>query len=279
MVSWRRLHVKGFRLIVYWRQTLFGLLIFSRSRPAQLDLLLSSLEKYSLTNFEVNVLYKNDKEYEEGYNRFHFYHPYVNLIEETDFCNQTKEILSRYEFCGISTDDCICCKEFEFKSKHMIGVDVFSLRYGLNTTLQHWADNSIQPALVKYTDESETICWDTRLHHALNNYGFIFGSDCHIYSKRYLQLIKDVDFKSINQLESYLFNNCRDKINPFIRSFRQSVVFNCPGNNQSGQTKTDNSLNFEEINKKFLLGQRFDLSCLDNVKIVGAHQICPLTMM
>lgn len=257
----------------------FGLIAWSFNRAAQLDLLLSSVERFAPDQFDIFVLYKSVGEFIEGYNLCKSYHPKVNFVSETNFCEQTKDILAEREYFGVSTDDTVVFRPFELDESLMNNVDIFSLRYGLNTTLQDPFTNIYQPALSMYFDEGDTISWDSRLYHPLNNYGFLFGHDMHIYSKRYREIIAETNFKKTNELESWLFNNARHKINPIIRSFKHSVAINIPANNTSGCTETDNSLPLEEVNAKFIAGKRFDITSVLNTKIIGCHQLVDLNMV
>lgn len=266
---------------------MIGLLVWSYNRPAQLDFLLRSIERYCPNTFEINVIFKSSGgKFAEGYEKLESYHENVNFYYEENLAQDTKNILSKYDYCAVSTDDTVIYRSFTLPKREFCKTDVFSLRYGLNTIVQDPFNNTIQPSLIKYSIWTENdiypdntiIEWDSRLHHPLNNYGFLFGHDMHIYSRRYLELIQDFDFKKINELESWLYNNCRDKINPFIRSFKHSVAVNIPANNTSGVTQTDNSAPLEVINQKFLDGKRFRFEELEKAKIMGAHQRCDLVM-
>lgn len=258
----------------------FSLLIWSYNRAAQLDLLLSSIDRFCPRQFETYVLYKSvGKEFAEGYEICKKSHPNINFVVEHDFNRQTKEILSFHDYMGVSTDDTVVYRPFTLTEHDMRNVDVFSLRYGFNTTIQDPFTQIVQPSLVNFVDEVNTISWDTRSYHPLNNYGFIFGHDLHVYTQRYADIIKDAPFKKANELESWLVYNGRDKINPFIRSFKESVAINIPGNNTSGVTQTDNSLPLEETNRKFLEGKRFNLEDVLKEKIVGCHQLFDLNMI
>ncbi len=226
------------------------------------------------------MLYKaKGNDFAAGYEICKKYHPDINYVDEYDFNLQTKEILSYRDYFGVSTDDTAVFKPFTLQVEDMRNVDIFSLRYGFNTTVQDPFTQSIQPALTRYTDEGDTISWDSRYHHPLTNYGFQFGHDLHVYSTKYRELIADAPFKKANELESWLFNNCRDKVNPFIRSFKHSVAINIPGNNTSGYTETDNSLPLDVVNTKFLSGKRFNLEDILKEKIVGCHQLMNLNMV
>lgn len=257
----------------------FGLLVWSFNRAAQLDLLISSIERFCPLQFDIFCLYKaKGNDFAAGYELCKKYHPDINYVDEYDFNTQTKEILSYRDYFGVSTDDTVVFKPFTLQVEDMRNVDIFSLRYGFNTTVQDPFTQIIQPALTRFTDEGHTISWDSRYYHPLNNYSFLYGHDAHIYSKRYCEIVQELEFKKANELETVLFNTCRNKINPIIRSFKHSVAINIPGNNTSGYTQTDNSLPLDKVNQKFLNGQRFRMDEILSMKIVGCHQLCDLVM-
>lgn len=255
-----------------------GLLVWSFNRPAQLDLLLQSLDHFCPNQFDVNVIWKGEGDYEEGYIKCFGYHHRVWEHREFDFNAQTNYILGFYPYCAISTDDTVVFQPFRLVEEHLYGVDIFSLRLGLNTIIQEPFSGRIQPALNRYSDEVGTISWDSRYYHPHSNYGYQFGMDMVLYSKRYAELVKEIPFKKTNDIEGFLSTHARDKINPIIRSFKHSVAVNIPGNNLSGVTQADNSINFKETNDKFLEGKRFRLKEIEEMKVVGCHQLQDLVM-
>ncbi len=256
----------------------FSLLIWSYNRSAQLDLLLSSLERFCPSQFNTYVLYKAEgSEFTAGYELCKEYHTKVNFVKETNFCGQTKELLALTKYTAVSTDDTVATAEFTIKEEYMQNVDVFSLRLGFNSTIQDPFSGKRQPALNRFVDEGETIVWDTRNYHPLTNYGFIAGHDLVIYGQKYKDLVSSLSFKKANELETKLFH-IRDQFCPYIRSFKKSVGVNIPGNNSSGITETDNSLPFEVINRKFVSGKRFRFKEILEMDVVGCHQLCSLVM-
>lgn len=236
------------------------------------------MEKFCDGQFKTKVLFKDCPEYAKGYDICESYHPKVDFIPEVDFQLQTKKLVSEGNYIAVSTDDTVIYREFSLTERHLDKVDIFSLRYGLNTTVQDEFTNLIQPALTTYSDEGDTISWDIRDYNPLYNYGFPFGHDMHVYSSKYAELVGEANFNKTNQLETWLFNNGRERINPHIRSFKHSVAVNIPGNNTSGVTQTDNSLPLEEINQRFLSGMRFRLDEIESMKVVGCHQTHGLVM-
>lgn len=260
-------------------QNKFGLIIWSKDRAAQLDLLLRSIEKFCPNQFEIHVLfYASNPALFDGYSICRQSHKNVYFHFEFNFCRQTKEIISWFDYICLSTDDTIVISPFQLTEEHMANIDVFSLRLSPKSIIQEPFSGRLQPALTRFVDEGETICWDFRDYNPHENFGYPFGMDMHVYNRRYYELIKDLDFNKTNQMESYLTINCRNKINPFIRSFKEQKAFNCPVNNTSGSTLSDNSLPFNEANDKFLSGKRFNIDDLNGIKINGCHQCVNLEL-
>lgn len=254
------------------------LLIWSKDRAGQLDLLLQSIEKFC-PQFNVHILYKaSNQNYNEGYKKLESYFPECHYHPEFNFRKQTLDILGLNKYVCISTDDTVLTRPFSLKEEHIANVDIFSLRLGWNTVVQEPFSGRIQPTLSRYVDEGETVIWDSRLYNPYDNYGYQFGMDMVLYNQRYYDLVKKIEFKRTNDIEGYLSTHCRDKINPFMRSFKESVAVNIPSNNISGVTQADNSLPFEEVNSKFLDGYRFRLKEVEDTKIVGCHQLISLVM-
>ena len=253
------------------------LLVWSKDRAAQLDLLLESVKVFG-PSLKPYIIYKADGEYKKGYEKCIGRFPTSVFIEETDFRQNTLSILERCKYFCISTDDTVLFRSFSWNENLMDNVGCFSLRLGQNCLVQEPFTKRLQPALTKFSDEEETISWDSRLYHPFNNFGYLYGMDMCIYGKRYYELIKEVKFKKTNDIESYLTQLCQGLMNPFIRSFKHSCAVNIPANNISQVTHTDNSVDIERTNQKYLDGYRFTLESVFLNKIVGCHQIMNFRM-
>ncbi len=125
-----------------------------------------------------------------------------------------------------------------------------------------------------YIDEGNTISWNFTKYHPHDNYGYVFGLDMHLYRRdKFLNLIQSIPWNNTNELETGLFH-CKNKVLPFIRSFKHSVAVNVPVNNMSGATIAGKyyAYSVESLNELFLQGKRISLTSLDNVIIAGSHQ-------
>lgn len=245
-----------------------NIVIFSKDRPAQLDLLLESMNKYCNSwRAEYNVIYTfSSSAFKEGYEKVIHKYKEFNFIKQENFSLQLLDIIKKSKIIGLITDDSLFYKES--KQPFLDDVGVYSCRYGLNTVMQDPFNKTYQPILNKFTTESETIKWNSLWYHPLNNYGFQCSMDGHFYKSKNLLEMINFEFSNPSQLESNLFNR-RQIINPWIRSEKESSLVNIPLNNAGGYTNFIQA-NLEEINKKYLEGKKIKYK-ID--KIIGCHQI------
>lgn len=252
-------------------------IIWSKNRSSQLDLLLRSLQLNCKSKYTIDVIYTwSNEEFGEGYDSLDLCGKYdISMIPEKDFYQDTLNAVQGDYIC-LCTDDTVFYRQFAlFNIQEVMTKDVvtFSLRYGLNTTLQNCFTNLYQPPLANYEEIDNTIKWSHRNYHPHMNYGYPFGLDAHIYRKEdLLKWMKSFHFNNTNELESNFFKlgpTCA----PNITSFRQSVAVNIPWSNLSGVTKS-NAISLEDMNKNFLEDKRISLDTIIESadEVVGSHQ-------
>lgn len=262
------------------------LIIFSKDRACQLDLLLRSIKRNCPDTFITTILYTySNQDFKLGYanlflRRKEFGPLFSNkfwFIEERNFQDDIKNLIEEksFEWVALSTDDTVIYRQmpdfWTWKNKLTPDICTFSLRYGLNTTLQDCFRNLYQPLLNGYQDEGDTISWDFSQYHPNANYGYPFGLDMHIYRRDILwSLIKNMEFNDSNQLESGLFYK-KHLCPSLIRSFKESVAVNIPSNNISGVTQAMEN-NLLELNSKYLEGYEISLEDIMKERIIGSHQ-------
>ena len=224
---------------------MISLLIWTKDRACQLELLLRSLPKGLF--FSVTTLYKTtSNEYQKGYDKLKELYPeYFFINEDTNggLEAQTRALItsSRDTKCKIclSTDDTVFYRQPSLTKEEIeqtITSDVctFSFRYGLNTVMQNCHTGELQPSLNIYEDKGNYLRWNFDDYYPLSNYGYPFGLDMHVYDADLLfQLINNIRFKNTNQLESGLFN-LRHIVPRIICAEKQSSAVNIPCNNMSG---------------------------------------------
>lgn len=247
-----------------------GLLIFSKDRDAQLDLLLRSVNDNNL-NCNVTILYKTGGIFQVGYDTLRKKYPQHNWYHERNFQDDTKIILRSFLDNGLTsfafaTDDCVLYRPLKFTPTVNHG-EVFSLRLGLNTTVQNCHTGEMQPVLNTYVDYGSYLEWNPKNYNPQHNYGYPLALDLHVlYTQQILNML-NFNFYNTNLLEGNL-----QKFNSQIqimRSFHESVAVNVPCNNLSGFTQTSDNYSREELHNRFMARETLYVK---PDKIVGCHQ-------
>lgn len=262
------------------------LVVWSKDRACQLDCLLQSIERFAPNTFSVCVVAKSSNDiFREAYDQVFAEHKVLAIGHETngDFHYLTNQFINLAgEQIAFSTDDTILYREPETPILEAAKcASIFSLRYGLNTIVQDYHTGRKQPILrnpARHPSMPDVIAWAWRHYHPLNNYGYPFGLDLHIYNTKMLKdILRGAHYDTSNQLETLLFEK-RDLAPPFISSYDTSVAVNVPVNNMSGITRggEDYGYTIEELNNRYLAGMRIDLDDLCSHEIVGSHQELPL---
>ena len=257
---------------------MIDLIVWSKDRACQLDLLLRSIKK-NANLFKVSVLYLSSDSHKESYEKVIDEHKDVNFIKENDFRSDT---ISLIESCDdvicFSTDDMVFYREspynYEMLKNFLPSINsVFSFRLGLNTVKQDIHNNTYQQALNSFTKITENIIgWQTRYYNPVSNYGYPIALDTHIFPiSTILPLIKRTDWINTNTLEgnlqrySYIFE--------YMYSFDKSVSVNIPVNNMSNFTESGINHNYsiEYLRDMYMSGKKISLD-FSNEKVVGCHQ-------
>jgi hypothetical protein len=255
------------------------LIIFSKDRAAQLELLLRSMEKFGLDKcLDVYIIHTySDAEFARGYveliKQYQYEGPFTFTIEQPDVKSQVLGLIRDDNF-GFSADDNYFWREPPRKDFDNLveNVTAFSLRLGFNTVRQDPFNDVWQAPLSIYDDEGDTIRWDASLYHPLHNYGFPFAFDLHLFNRTVvLPLLKSCQFKTPNQLETEMVKN-GEPYPKFIRSFKESCAVNNPITNMSQITQSL-ELDLREINRRFCDGERLNYK-VD--KIIACHQVLPI---
>jgi hypothetical protein len=263
---------------------MIDILIWSKDRACQLDLLLRSLFK-NLPNFHtchIYILYKasNDK-FQQGYDIISKKYDVV-LIKENDFYTDTMFVLNNgSSHIMFLADDNVFYKHNELSSDRAVGlienngVCCVSLRLGLNTVVQDYY-TQLQSDMPKifYRIDYDILIWEWRLVHRYHNFGYPFALDAHIYNKETILSNLNFDFKDTTQLEG---NYCQqvEHFSKYMCCLEHSVSFNNPTNTISNSGLTagrDHGNSLEFLNDSFINGSQISLDNMEQADIVGCHQ-------
>lgn len=275
-------------------------IIFSKNRPLQLDLCLSSFKKnLNTVTSNIVVIYDCDKEYVNSYKHLRLEHPEVSFWKQgRSLFDAIYIALSAYEnnYACFFTDDCIVYRkedsitdqsiEFIFK---LDCVSCFSMRLGENINIRTFDGGFIHDPLI-YSDSIKVarasngmICWNRTLHFHGGYWNYPLSVDGHIFRRRdlmewveeivYLDKIKDWDHTP-NTFEKILqrFNL---ESPPMVACPRLSCVVNSPNNRVQNSINNANGekyfLDPLEMLKLFKQGKRIDVDKLDITNIRCPH--------
>ena len=260
-------------------------IISSYNRPAQLNLLLNSINDQWPECDQVTVLWRADNEfYGEGYKKL--YTSFLNKnvgqnplwgIYET---NYKEDLLRTIEQCPndyilMNSDDNVFINRVDFKGMDSLMDNhvAFSLRLGDNINYCLPAKLDIKKPNF-YWESNDFIGWDWMLCDQRGAYGYSQPYDSNIYRKDWLiNLIKDANFKNPFTLEVFM-NEHRDNHRPHMCSFKEpkliSVQANTCGQNDNPNMK-GNGQSLEMLNENYLNGWQISADGLYGMKSTQAH--------
>ncbi len=218
-------------------------LVVSKDRACQLRLLLESI-KLNADNFfnQILIIYKGSNFlYEEGYRKLQAENILPNLAwqAEQDFVSDFKNAINgcgSHFICGI-VDDCVFYKRLpitwqDVESAIQDDVFCFSLRLGLNTTLQYYMNPDKRYRLENYGENALFVKWNWKEWDSTLNYGYPISLDGHIFrTKQLAELTNKYPFDYLRQWEGVIAGKSRDDVpEQNMVSCKQNVLFSIATN-------------------------------------------------
>lgn len=263
--------------------------IFSKDRPAQLDLLLKSLHGNGDSLFhEPIVIYRATTQgFADGYEKCFGYHPdaVARHEEKNDFYHLTMTAVGEsLPLMCFMVDDQIMWRLPGFGGEQVKRVldkytkaPCVSLRLGYNTEWQYQTSHRIGHP--KGKDDAPFVVWNRNLCQPYTNYNYPLSVDAHIFRRNeILGWMEQIAFGQPNQLEARLqaFNN---RVGPLMISPPTSLFVNAAVNRVQDifKNKVGGKAEYKPdvLNTRFLEGGRLSLAnTLQNgdLKITSCHQ-------
>jgi hypothetical protein len=219
-----------------------NIIIFSKNRAAQLDLLLQGL------TLPATILYTYDPEFEAGYKKLIKMYPEFDFVKEINFKGQLIKLIKDEHILFLVDDDFVVepfnvnCKEFKQLKKNKL---ILCLSLRLAPTF-----NEVPPFFPDNT-------WRWKNHH--HSWGYPMSVSSTIFrSKDILPIIIEHDFRNPNELEIVLrksppqrrYMSCCDTMK-FCNNLANKVNYQYPYKNLG--------VSIHELEKDFLSGKRISL--------------------
>jgi hypothetical protein len=267
---------------------MLNVIIFSKNRAMQLDLLLQSiLLNFNVEDYTLNILYKSSNdEYNRGYNTIRDLYPQFKYKKEESFKQDLLSLFNDSKYTVFLTDDDIIYQSFKLNNDELHNIfmltnaNCFSLRLGLNT--KHCYTQQKLNSLEEFkthnfyydTDLIEpVISW--KVGDGTNDYSYPMSVDGHIFKTEYIKnLCEILEYGNPNFFEAMLSNFGRNEM--IISSYKNSKLVNSPINRVQETFKNLSGMKYsyssEDLNEMYLDGLILNLEKMNFNEITGCHQ-------
>jgi SAM-dependent methyltransferase len=265
-------------------RTELDLVVFSKDRPAQLELLLRSAKRFFRgwqdANWSVLYTASND-DFDAGYRRVRAEHPEFRYIDEREhdkpFKELTLDLVGQSELLAFVVDDNVFKEPFQLEAPelHAFRADssIACLSARMCPRMFHcYPTDEITPIPAF---ERGTV-WDWR--EAEGGWGYPMSVDFHIFrSADMVPLLREVEFFNPNSLEGALA--AKPLAAPKMICLPEAAVVNLPVNRVQDTALNRNAGTFEaaDLNAEFVSGRRLALEPIAGVRNVSTHHEMDLT--
>lgn len=261
------------------------IVIFSKDRAMQLDALLRSYFKYVENRVAVKVLFNaSTSSYKEGYDKLiaAYKEKEVAFFEEKSFKRDLlalfdKEVTSSKVF--FLVDDLFFKRELDLREFTSVnpGKHIASLRLGEHLNYSYTLQQEQKlPVFEKCKDYPGFLTWSWE--DADFDWAYPLSVDGHLFATGELRiLLRELDYKAPNSLEAAL-----QLMQPlFVKRkglcFSKSVIVNNPCNKvQTENSNVHGAVSIEELNERWLRGERIQFEAYYGLENKSAHQDLPL---
>jgi len=249
-------------------------LIFSKDRPAQLELLLRTMWTFRKDYKESKhvVIYKaSTEEYRIGYDKAKAFYTTIDFIPEDNFkLNVLNSGVFDEKYLMFLVDDNVFLRPFYGEDNHGMqrlkddeSLCCVSLRVHPNISHCYAYDSSVTSPRMR----SGVWTWKN----ASGDYGYPMSLDGHIFrTADILPLLRDLQYENPNQLEGELSGHPPDR--SLMTGVNKPIVVGVPWNKV--QTENDNrnaGLSYADINQEFLEGKTIQFDSFVDLEPNAVH--------
>jgi len=222
------------------------IIIFSKNRACQLELLLRSLD-INVKDKNVCVIFTSDPDYFAAYNRVIALYPKVRFVVQTNFKSNVLSSMSKEHVLFLVDDEVMvgsfseACPEFaEFQTNQ--DILCVNLRMGRNYDYDFLKDKQVP------IPEFQNGTWEWKKYR--HDWGYPMAVGSHIFrTKDLLPVLERIEFDNPNTLESGMRGTI-DK--PLMIGFERGKIVNIPVNRVGSVPNRIGNITASQLNDKFM---------------------------
>jgi len=260
-----------------------NIIIFSKNRAMQLELLLRSLkDNFHYPIRKIFILYTyTDEEYKTGYDIIKKMYQKPNwILQNKNFKNDMDSILnqieSKYLLC--LSDDCVVIRSVvldKLLKLYTSDVIVISMRTAKYITESYGA--SFKLGTAKFIENNNYLKWKWIDEDQRGDWGYPHGIDSNIYrTEIFKTIVLNGNYKNPPTIET-LLQRYKDRNKPYMVSDIQSLIISVPVNTvraDGGCKHGDNpKYTTKALNKEFLNKLRISTGNVYNINNEYIHQL------
>lgn len=227
-------------------------LIFSKNRPAQLELCFRSHKRF--WGEEVTVLYTRDFDYREGYEKLRLKYKDVYFELETDFRKQVIDYVKRNKLPVFYCDDDVMIRPYLDITDKLENPDIACISQRMDHRYNYCFDSDVPVEIPRFIDNM----WEWKKYPL--DWGYPMSVLGNIFRQEdLLPILESINFKCPNTLEGRLAEHPIDK--PLMVGFERARNINLPQNLVQTIAPNNRAGNYspESLNHKFMDGFVIDL--------------------
>jgi len=239
-----------------------NIIIFSKNRPAQLELLLRSYKRFfkEWKEQEVYIILYSDKEYFKGYEKTINLYPEISFVPETTFKKDVMAIMSNdQELTAFGCDDDVFIKPVSVKDKQFKQFkkdkDILCLNLRMGQNYNYAFDTDEYVSVPDF--DNDTWQWE----YYTKDWNYPMGTIFHIYrTKQIKKLLEGLEFTGPNTMEGQMAENPLSQ--PKMICYKEARTINIPLNLVQDVAPQNRAANIspESLNKEFMKGNIISLN-------------------
>jgi len=264
---------------------MINVVIFSKDRPAQLELLLRSMKRFfvELSMVQTHILYKyTNDEYRRGYEKTKLYHSEFDYVLEQPgkFREQTINLVNPINQATMFMVDDMVFKDFlalrTVPIKKLLSDDsIACVAIRMCPRINYCYTEKRETPPPKFTEDLMWFWKDSLLK---GDWKYPMSADSSVFrTEDILPLLKNLSYENPNTLEGTLAAHPIDK--PYMICYKDSLVFNIPVNKvQTANGNHCGNIPADYLNREFLKTKRISMSNIEFFKNTACHQEIPLIL-